>query len=405
MSQSLFASLIPLDSLSRSRLARLMAKAQPVEIPSRTKLSSLQERNWFVYLLDGTAKLKSPRGKTEKIRAASDRARRPIFTDQTVTETAIVVARSKLIKVDKHRFAMLVEEQEAADNEAIRVSEVGVVEVEANIMRRLFEDYREHRLPVPSIPEVALRVREIAADPDASIADLTSLLETDPPIAGKLVAAANSALTGGAMAITTLRDSVVRLGMKQSCHLATSLAMKELFKFSNPDLRDTIRKIWRHSVHVAAAARILASRSQPPLDGDHAFLMGLLHAIGAVSLLSYFDEYKPVTGSLAMVSSINKLGNMVSGMVLQRWGMGDAFVEVAELAGRWEVASEQSPYADLINVVKHQVWRSEDPERQLPPLETIASYHGFEHEAIDADGRLSVLVDNPKIDAVLEILG
>ncbi len=405
MSQTRYASLVPLKSLNRSRMAKLMAKAQPLEVRSRTTLSAQEERNWFVYLLDGSAKLKAPRSKTEKFTADSDRALCPIFTERTMTETAIVAGRSKLIKVDKHQFQMLRDEQKEADNEAIEVNEVRVVEVEANIMRRLFDDYRDRKIPVPSIPEVAMRIREISSDPDASIADLNRLLETDPAIAGKLVAAANSALIGGSVRTTTLRDALVRLGMKQSCQLATSLAMRELFKFSNPELRETIRNLWRHSVHVGAAARILAPRARPPLDADQAFLVGLLHGIGAVPLLSYFDDYRPITGSIAVTSSLRKLGNLVSSMVLERWGMSPAFVEAAEMAGRWELAGEESSYADLVNIAKHHVWRIEDPNRPLPELKAVAAFHGFEHEPLDAEGRLAVLVDSPAIEALLDLLG
>jgi HD-like signal output (HDOD) protein len=65
---------------------------------------------------------------------------------------------------------------------------------------------------LPPLPKTALRVQEICADLNASIADLTKTIEKDPMLTANLLKAANSPLYGFAREIKTLGQAVSLFG-------------------------------------------------------------------------------------------------------------------------------------------------------------------------------------------------
>ena len=405
MSQVAFKDLEPLKALNEDRLNRLMSKCNQEHLDKRSRINALDERNWFVYLVDGEVQVKAPSRKTERFKADSDRALRPVFDDPGFTEIAITKTTSQIIKVDKHQFNLLIQEQEEqGDEDGIEVDDISVVDVEADIIRQLFEDYRSGKIPVPSIPETAMKVRKLVEDPDVGIDDLAALIENDPPIAGKVLAAGNSALVRGVATISTVRDALVRLGMKTSCNIVMSLSLKELFKFSNPALKNTAMDIWKHSVTVAAGSRLVGRHCSLDVDPDKAFLVGLLHDIGADSLLAYFDQLDTPISEFTVRGSLAKLRTMVSGMVLQTWHLDEQFIAASEKAGRWTYTDPAKPYCDVINIAKHQALLAEDEGANLPPLNTISAFASLANAEIDDDGQLVLMRDHPEIQATVELL-
>lgn len=60
--------------------------------------------------------------------------------------------------------------------------------VSANIIAAIKSD----QLVLPTLPEVALRVREVADDPTADIESLANVINGDPALSARLIRVANS---------------------------------------------------------------------------------------------------------------------------------------------------------------------------------------------------------------------
>lgn len=273
------------------------------------------------------------------------------------------------------------------------------------ILQRVFADHEADRIPVPSMPETALRVRKLANAPDVEISELAAALELEPAIAGRLVAAANSALDGGRVKVATVRDAVVRLGLRYTCSLATSLAIKGLFRTSNPELDRLAHELWRRNVRVGAITRVLAEQAGErsiPVDVEKAFLVGLLHDLGPLALLSYIEAIDAHASARSVQTCAAGIGRMVSVLVLDRWGLDTDFQQAAEAAGDWQWSgAEESRYVDLTNLARHQAAVAEGRVDGLPGVADLLAYDRLQPGAVDAEtGMLERLLGNLRIDAI-----
>jgi diguanylate cyclase (GGDEF)-like protein/putative nucleotidyltransferase with HDIG domain len=145
---------------------------------------------------------------------------------------------------------------------------------------------------LPSLPEVAARVVEIARDPDPDLDRLIDAIRKDPAIAGRVLKTANSALLGMRTRASSIEQAVPRLGTTMVRTLVLGFCLAEYQNKSNLNLRPYYQDIWRQSLTQAAVAESLAERQGTQVDSANWFLAGLLQDIGRLALLhSCREEY------------------------------------------------------------------------------------------------------------------
>ena len=93
------------------------------------------------------------------------------------------------------------------------------------IQDELIQAIERDQLVLPTLPEVALRIREAAEDPDVSIGELARVISTDTALSARLIKVVNSPLLRSRQEITDLQMAVNRLGVVYTANLATGLAM------------------------------------------------------------------------------------------------------------------------------------------------------------------------------------
>lgn len=144
---------------------------------------------------------------------------------------------------------------------------------------------------LPSLPEVAARVVEIARDPDPDFDQVVEAIRMDPAIAGRILKTANSALLGMRTRATSIEQAVPRLGTTMVRTLVLSFCLAE-YQTKSLDLRRYYQHLWRESLTQAAVAETLAERQGGKVDSANWFLAGLLQDIGRLALLHTLrDEY------------------------------------------------------------------------------------------------------------------
>jgi HD-like signal output (HDOD) protein len=85
----------------------------------------------------------------------------------------------------------------------------------AALVAELERSLAANTLELPSLPEVALKVRKALADESVSSAEIARLLGTDPALAARVLKTANSALFyRGSKPITSLQNAFARLGQR-----------------------------------------------------------------------------------------------------------------------------------------------------------------------------------------------
>lgn len=147
--------------------------------------------------------------------------------------------------------------------------------------RTALEDALRRVDEISTLPHIALRVMEVANNPDSGAADLKEVLETDAALSARLLRCVNSSAYALRGKITNLQQAIAYLGMKQIRNLALTASVSELFKTNGTIATYQRSDLWRHLVSVGICARMIAMRLQFR-NFEDMFLAGLLHDLGII---------------------------------------------------------------------------------------------------------------------------
>lgn len=187
------------------------------------------------------------------------------------------------------------------------------------------------------LPESASRLASIVGQPEPDIGEIVHVISFDQVTTMKMLRAANSAASGSAREISTVKDAVVRLGTGSVLCLAIGSCVKSEAGHAVPEYKLHEQEFWRHSVATALAAermRKCCSCLIPP----ESFTAGLLHDFGKLVLRSFLDEEKlsllkraRVDGGLNYAQAEMELFGIshadVGGAVAQHWQLPESIVQ------------------------------------------------------------------------------
>jgi HD-like signal output (HDOD) protein len=134
---------------------------------------------------------------------------------------------------------------------------------------------------ISTLPQVALRVMEVANAPDSGAADLKEVMESDAALSARVLRCVNSSAYAVRTEITDLQRAIAYLGLKQIRNLAVTASVSELFKKDERVGTYSRAQLWEHLVSVGICARLIAMR-RGMTNFEEAFLAGLLHDVGIV---------------------------------------------------------------------------------------------------------------------------
>ena len=143
---------------------------------------------------------------------------------------------------------------------------------------------------LPPMPHVAARAISMVEDPDTSASDLTKLLSSDTALAARVLKIANSAMFARQREITTLNQAIMLIGFKALKGIIVAATLRQLNRGSGK--LETM--VWQNSIGTAMGCHIVAKHLGKRYV-DEIFLLGLLHSLGQIVLLSQVKaEYKEV---------------------------------------------------------------------------------------------------------------
>ncbi len=256
----------------------------------------------------------------------------------------------------------------------------------------IIDDLENERLPLPTLPEVALRVRETADDENASITDVAKIIETDAALSARIVQVGNSALYRGVNPAETVQAAAMRMGLDTVRTLATSLVMKQLFQATHPVVDLYLRKAWKQSTDVAALSAVIA-RGITGLEADSALLAGLTHCIGLSPILVKAESDSGLLNDAQRLEALlYELYPIVGSQILKNWGFSDMLIKVPaeHLITVRKGNNGQPDYVDVVQVALIQTL--DDPAHPLVQVDR-AQVSAFERlgmteevEEIDMSG-------------------
>lgn len=398
--EALLDQLIPIKGLPNHLERRLLQKAQIITLGRREKLDAYTENHWILYLLDGDMKIvTSDRSQPEDLSVPSARSQRPIFSGHTLKGVALAISNCRVIKIDRQLYEVLLKEQ---DDEGMEIHDVQINPEEGQLFQQLYQAYSLNKLDLPTMPEVAMAIKDIMDDPDVSAEEIGRVIQLDPVVAGGIIQASNSALYRGTRRITNIRDAIVRIGLQATRDLVISLAIKNIFRGSTADTRKHMHSIWQRSVHVSALSYVIA-RHVRHLDPEQAMLAGLLHYIGAVPILTQIDHNRSEYTEAELEHALEKLQVLVGVLVITQWGLDGGCGSVIEDCTQWH--RDPSPQADLADVVlvAQLLYLKND---QLPRVTETPAFMKLSLGEIDHDGIPEVIREaEDDLQALKALLG
>jgi len=220
---------------------------------------------------------------------------------------------------------------------------------------KLFDDLtvavQKDRLILPTLPDVALKIRDAVERESSTAKDIADALAQDASLAARLLKVANSPLYRTRNPIEDLQMAVTRLGIRIVRDLVVGLAMKQIFQATSDALDVHSRNIWSKSIDTAAISRMMATLV-PGINPEQALLAGLIHNVGALPVLVLAendDELFQDAEALGRV--IYELQGKVGELILKNWNFDDHMVEVAINCHNFSYdGHEQANIVDIVQV-------------------------------------------------------
>lgn len=221
--------------------------------------------------------------------------------------------------------------------------------IEQDILSALASD----ELSLPTLPEVALKVRETAEDPEASASELAKVISNDAAITARIIKVVNSPLMRTSREIDNIQMAVNRLGMTYSANLATGLAMEQMFQATSDVVDKMMRDVWSKSTEVAGICNVLCKHFTK-LQADQAMLAGLMHKIGALPVLTYVECLPSIPDSITLAHVIEKTHPTLGTKILEAWDFPSMIAKVPEEYTQFDRDSDKTDYVDLVMVANLQ---------------------------------------------------
>lgn len=223
-----------------------------------------------------------------------------------------------------------------------------MTEVADQVRAEINQAIKSNKLVLPTLPEVALNVRDLAASPDATPGQMVQLVSSDPAMSARIIRVANSPLLRGNQPTEDLKAAVVRMGMNYTCNLVTGLAIEQMFQASSAEIDERLRSAWAESVEVAGICHAL-SRRCTKLQPDQATLAGLVHKIGALPVLTYVEDHpKLIATPDALDALVEELQGPVGCAILEAWNFSPALASVPVEFSKTDRTKDSADYADLV---------------------------------------------------------
>lgn len=270
------------------------------------------------------------------------------------------------------------------------------------VRQEIIAAIKSDRLVLPTLPEVALRVREVADDPKADLEKLTQVIGNDAALSARIVRVANSPLLRASRPIEDLKAAVMRLGIAYTSNIATGLAMEQMFQATSDLVDMRMREVWSRSSEIAGICHVLC-RHYTRLRPDQATLAGLVHKIGVLPILTYAEENPALlSDSLTLDKVIESLHAPIGDMILKTWGFPEELAHIPSEHINFSRSAPKADYADIVTVAMLQSYVGTDtPMGQVDYHQVTA----FERLQMDPDIQFAESEDlSAEMEAAMALL-
>ena len=218
-------------------------------------------------------------------------------------------------------------------------------------VKSLASELNRKEIKLTSFPDIVLRVRKALDHPDTTSENLATILSVDPALASRILVLANSTYyNAGGIRIESLDAAVGRIGFATVRATAISYAVQQLHASKGLGaLKSELGRIWSATLRLAAMSEVMA-RYCSKLNGDSAFIVGLLNQIGVLYIFAKYDEYPNLLQKPdARQNLIDEWAAPIGENIVANWDFSDEIQ--ATLNPAEEEAARPDSEATLVDVV------------------------------------------------------
>ena len=237
----------------------------------------------------------------------------------------------------------------------------------------LMEKIKQDALVLPTLPEVALKVREAADDPEVNLGKMGDVIGQDPSLSLGMIKVANSALLGRSVKVESVSQAVTRIGLRQIKSIATAMALEQVFVSKNEVVSMYLKKSWTKTIDIASVAISLMNvylkeNKHTPLSLDTITLASLIHNIGVLPILTEAEQHPEVFANPTFLQqAIIKLSGKIGGTITREWGFSDELTLLAESWSDLTILPKEVHYLDFIRAgaIYHNIFKNESTQDVL----------------------------------------
>ncbi len=246
--------------------------------------------------------------------------------------------------------------------------------------RSLLEIIKEHsssdELRLPVFPAVALEIQKLIAKKNFSLTEVAAIICKDQALAGEVLKIANSAFFSGFKRVSTIKDAVMRLGVKQVLNCVVMMGQRELYRSNNELFNGYMESLWKHAVTCSLGTKWFLERIGYAELAQEGFLAGLFHDIGKLLLLKVVEKISLEGDAPLSETFIRELLESMHAQegyeLMERWNIPDIYSAIARDHHKEEINADNIMLL-VVRLVdqacrKIGVGMNHDPSILLPTL-------------------------------------
>ena len=184
---------------------------------------------------------------------------------------------------------------------------------------------------IPSPPRVLMGLLNELEKEDTDFRRITTLVEEDAGLIGEIVHVVNSPMyLTRAGEVTSLDKAVALLGINGIAKIATSIMLRNVVNVENCRYTSQLKKLWSFCLQSAHCCQILGEQKQSFMN----YLLGLMHEIGCVSIISLVIEHVPeaenknFNDARVIQKLMSERAEWLSSLIAAEWGMPENYLLV-----------------------------------------------------------------------------
>jgi len=251
------------------------------------------------------------------------------------------------------------------------------------ILLQIHKDLVAGNIKLPTLPEVSLKIKKVAANPEADIPTLSKVAEIDPAFCGYLLQISNSPIYRGSVDINKVNLAIGRLGLQNTCNIAMTYAIRALFCANRKVMAKRLQQTWKNSTYTAAVACVIAEHTKSSFDPDEAVLAGLLQDIGCLPLIDKAAKYPDlIEDDQAMLFLYDRYAASIGVAILKKWGLHEKFIDVVKNRDNWKYNLEpEVNLTDLVLLAKLHTYLGQTLLKPIPRINLVPSFVKLQVEA------------------------